>query len=67
MVFNNFNFGMTGGEHSVHYPARGFPPPSTGNLERPLDICASVAVNGAGYVWRGTSSTKIWRTVLPRP
>jgi Pyruvate/2-oxoacid:ferredoxin oxidoreductase gamma subunit len=26
-----------------------------GNLERPLDICATVGVNGASYVWRGTS------------
>jgi Pyruvate/2-oxoacid:ferredoxin oxidoreductase gamma subunit len=26
-----------------------------GNLERPLDVCATVAVNGAAYVYRGTS------------
>jgi Pyruvate/2-oxoacid:ferredoxin oxidoreductase gamma subunit len=26
-----------------------------GNLERPLDICATVGVNGAAYAWRGTS------------
>jgi hypothetical protein len=24
-------------------------------LERPLDLCATVAANGAGYVWRGTN------------
>ena len=59
MVFNNFNFGMTGGEHSVTTP-RGMFTASTsaGNLENPLDICASVAVNGAGYVYRGTSFDK---------
>ncbi len=59
MVFNNFNFGMTGGEHSVTTP-RGMFTASTrgGNLESPLDICSSVAVNGAGYVYRGTSFDK---------
>ncbi len=59
LVFNNFNFGMTGGEHSVTTP-RGMLTASTrgGNLESPLDICASVAVNGAGYVYRGTSFDK---------
>ncbi len=55
LVFNNFNFGMTGGEHSVTTP-HGARTATTrgGNLERPLDICATVAVNGAGYVYRGT-------------
>ncbi len=59
LVFNNFNFGMTGGEHSVTTP-EGSITASTraGNLEKPLDVCASVAVNGAGYVYRGTSFDK---------
>jgi 2-oxoglutarate ferredoxin oxidoreductase subunit beta len=59
LVFNNFNFGMTGGEHSVTTPM-GMITASTraGNLENPLDICATVAVNGAGYVYRGTSFDK---------
>ncbi|MBM3129509.1 MAG: 2-oxoglutarate synthase [Chloroflexi bacterium] len=59
LVFNNLNFGMTGGQHSVATPygartatTRG------GNLERPLDICATVAVNGAAYVFRGTAFDK---------
>ncbi len=56
LVFNNFNFGMTGGEHSVTTPPGGVTATTRGgNLERPLDICATVAVNGAGYVWRGTA------------
>lgn len=56
LVFDNFNFGMTGGQHSVTTPS-GAKTPTTplGNLERPLDLCATVAVNGASYVWRGTS------------
>ena len=56
LVFNNFNFGMTGGEHSVTTPPGGVTATTrAGNLERPLDVCATVAVNGAGFVWRGTA------------
>ena len=56
LVFNNFNFGMTGGQHSTTTPAGALTSTTPGgNLERPLDICATVSVNGAGYVWRGTS------------
>ncbi len=56
LVFNNFNFGMTGGQHSVTTPAGAFTSTTPGgNLERPLDLCATVAANGAGYVYRGTS------------
>jgi 2-oxoglutarate/2-oxoacid ferredoxin oxidoreductase subunit beta len=55
-VFNNFNFGMTGGEHSVTTPCGAITASTrTGNLERPLDLCATVAVNGAGLAWRGTA------------
>jgi pyruvate/2-oxoacid:ferredoxin oxidoreductase beta subunit len=59
LVFNNLNFGMTGGQHSTTTPAGAITATTRGgNLERPLDICASVAVNGAGYVYRGTSWDK---------
>ncbi len=56
LVLNNLNFGMTGGQHSGTTP-EGFVTATTpaGNLERPLDICGTVGVNGAGYVYRGTS------------
>ncbi len=59
LVMNNLNFGMTGGEHSVTTP-HGANTSSTrfGNLERPLDICATVAVNGASFVFRGTAFDK---------
>lgn len=59
LVFNNFNFGMTGGEHSVTTP-HGANTATTrlGNLERPLDICATVAVNGASFVARKTAFDK---------
>jgi len=56
LVFNNFNFGMTGGEHSATTPPGGITATTQrGNLERPLDLCATVAVNGGGYAWRGTA------------
>ncbi len=56
LVFNNFNFGMTGGEHSVTTPPGGVTATTRhGNAEHPLDLCATVAVNGAGFAWRGTA------------
>lgn len=56
LVFNNLNFGMTGGEHSVTTPT-GMRTSTTrqGNLEHPFDIAGTVALNGATYVWRGTT------------
>lgn len=56
LVFNNLNFGMTGGQHSTTSPVGAVTSTTPGgNLERPLDICATAAVNGAAYVYRGTS------------
>ncbi len=56
LVFNNFNYGMTGGEHSVTTPP-GMTTITTpgGQLEQPLDICATVSVNGASHVRRTTT------------
>ena len=56
LVFNNLNFGMTGGQHSTTTPDGAVTATTPGgNLEHPLDICGTVGVNGAGYVYRGTS------------
>jgi len=56
IVMNNLNFGMTGGQHSTTTPAGGVTSTTPlGNLERPLDICATVGVNGAAYAYRGSS------------
>jgi len=56
LVFNNLNFGMTGGQHSTTTPEGAVTSTTPGgNLEHPLDVCATVGVNGAGYVFRGTS------------
>jgi 2-oxoglutarate/2-oxoacid ferredoxin oxidoreductase subunit beta len=59
LVFNNFNYGMTGGEHSVTTPP-GMRTATTpaGQLEQPLDICGTVAVNGASYTCRTTTFNK---------
>jgi len=59
VVFNNFNYGMTGGEHSVTTPPGGLTSSTPhGQLEYPMDICQTVAVNGASFVARTTSFDK---------
>ena len=53
VVFNNFNFGMTGGQHSMtsFLGARTATTPD-GNFERPLDIAALAGAAGATFVAR---------------
>jgi pyruvate/2-oxoacid:ferredoxin oxidoreductase beta subunit/Pyruvate/2-oxoacid:ferredoxin oxidoreductase gamma subunit len=59
LVFNNMNYGMTGGQHSTTTPFGSITSTTPGgNLEHPLDICATVGVNGAAYVYRGTNFDK---------
>jgi 2-oxoglutarate/2-oxoacid ferredoxin oxidoreductase subunit beta len=59
VVFNNLNYGMTGGEHSVSTPPGGITSSTPlGQLERPMDICQTAAVNGASFVVRTTSFDK---------
>ena len=59
VVFNNFNYGMTGGEHSVTTPQGGLTSSTPlGQLEQPMDICQTVGVNGASFVARTTSFDK---------
>ena len=55
IVFNNFNYGMTGGEHSVTTPTGALTSSTPkGNLEQPLNIVSSVGVNGANFAARTT-------------
>lgn len=59
LVFNNLNYGMTGGQHSVTTPPGGYTSTTRyGQLEHPLDICGTVAINGASFVARTTSFDK---------
>jgi Pyruvate/2-oxoacid:ferredoxin oxidoreductase gamma subunit len=56
LVSNNFNFGMTGGEHSVTTPTGGLTSTTpTGNLERPLDLCALVDAAGGTFIARSSA------------
>ncbi len=56
LVLNNFNFGMTGGQHSVTTP-HGAVTPTTrqGNLEYPLDLCSLIVASGGSFVVRTTA------------
>jgi 2-oxoglutarate ferredoxin oxidoreductase subunit beta len=59
LVFNNFNYGMTGGEHSVTTPPGSLTSSTPfGQLEHTMDICQTVSVNGASFVARTTSFNK---------
>ncbi len=59
MVFNNLNFGMTGGEHSVTTPLDAVTSTTGyGHLEQPLDIPGSVGLNGANFAARTTTFDK---------
>ncbi len=56
LVFNNLNFGMTGGEHSVTTPQASVTATTAyGHLEQPLDVCATAAASGASFVARATT------------
>ncbi len=56
LVANNFNYGMTGGQHSVTTPTDGITSTTPwGNIEEPLDLCATALAAGAAWVYRATS------------
>jgi len=56
LVFNNFNYGMTGGEHSVTTPLGGVTTTTPkGNHEAPLDLCATLAPSKPGFLARTSS------------
>ena len=56
LVFNNLNYGMTGGQYSATTPGGSITSTTPhGHLERPLDIAGTAAVNGAGLVARTTA------------
>lgn len=67
VVFNNFNYGMTGGEHSCTTPA-GAVTSSTpdGNSEQGLDLCALAAAAGGGFVARATAFDNDLSSTLTR-
>jgi pyruvate/2-oxoacid:ferredoxin oxidoreductase beta subunit len=59
IVANNFNYGMTGGQHSVTTPKAGITATTPwGNPEAPLDLCATVAAAGGAWIARATAFDK---------
>ena len=59
IVGNNFNYGMTGGQHSVTTPTAGLTTTTPwGNVEGPMDLCATVGAAGAAWVTRATMFDK---------
>ncbi len=59
ICFNNFNFGMTGGEHSVTTPTQGKTHTTPeGNIERPFDLCNLTLASNATFVARKTAFDK---------
>ena len=56
VVADNFNYGMTGGQHSVTTPMDGITATTPmGNVEGSMDLCRTVAGAGAGWAYRATS------------
>jgi hypothetical protein len=66
-VFDNFNFGMTGGQHSVTTlaGARTTTTPE-GNIENPLDVCELARASGATFVARVSAFDKGLSKVLEK-
>jgi pyruvate/2-oxoacid:ferredoxin oxidoreductase beta subunit/Pyruvate/2-oxoacid:ferredoxin oxidoreductase gamma subunit len=55
LVANNFNYGMTGGQHSVTTPTGGVTSTTPwGNVEGPMDLCGTAIAAGAPWVYRAT-------------
>ncbi len=59
LIGNNFNYGMTGGQHSVTTPSGGITSTTPwGNPEGPMDLCGTAAAAGGAWVYRTTSFDK---------
>lgn len=59
LIANNFNYGMTGGQHSVSTPACGITATTPmGNIEGAMDLCGVAIAAGAGWAYRGTTFDK---------
>jgi len=55
IVANNFNYGMTGGQHSVTTPTNGLTATTPlGNIEGAMDLCGITIAAGAPWAYRGT-------------
>jgi hypothetical protein len=67
VLFNNFNFGMTGGEHSVTTPLEGRTSTTrTGQIEQPFRIAETLLINGAPFVARRAAYDKDLTNVMEK-
>ncbi len=67
LVANNFNYGMTGGQHSVTTPTGGVTSTTPwGNVEGPMDLCGTAVAAGAAWVYRATVFDKDLPDILAR-
>jgi pyruvate/2-oxoacid:ferredoxin oxidoreductase beta subunit/Pyruvate/2-oxoacid:ferredoxin oxidoreductase gamma subunit len=67
IVANNFNYGMTGGQHSVTTPGEAITPTTPwGNVESPMDLCGTAIAAGAAWVARSTMFDKDLADVMAR-
>ncbi|GAB4255651.1 MAG: hypothetical protein Kow0092_00970 [Deferrisomatales bacterium] len=65
LILNNYNFGMTGGQCSVTTPSDAVVGSAFLNrLERPMDVCRTVAAAGAPFVVRCSTYQKDLPQVL---
>lgn len=65
IIGNNFNYGMTGGQHSVTTPTNGITSTTPwGNVEGPMNLCGTAAAAGAAWVYRATAFDKDLSDVL---
>ena len=59
IVGNNFNYGMTGGQHSVTTPTGGLTSTTPwGNPEGPINLCGTAVAAGAAWVYRASAFDK---------
>ncbi|MFC1852847.1 thiamine pyrophosphate-dependent enzyme [candidate division CSSED10-310 bacterium] len=59
IVGNNFNYGMTGGQHSVTTPTGGLTSTTPwGNIEGPMDLCGTTVAAGGAWIYRATAFDK---------
>ena len=59
LIANNFNYGMTGGQHSVTTPTGGITSTTPwGNVEGPMDLCGTAIAAGGAWVYRATMFDK---------
>jgi 2-oxoglutarate ferredoxin oxidoreductase subunit beta len=59
IVANNFNYGMTGGQHSVTTPSDAITSTTPwGNVEGPMDLCGTAIAAGAAWAARCTMFDK---------